>query len=134
MAATLPRVLIGLGKDLADGALATVDGLTSFKMRRVDLDYPNQDGMAFVQKMRQVVLTYVPPGAPPDAVIDFYNRLTEWVTLKVTYTAEGGAKVRKYNLMIQDVVQIQDGADVDTYQVLLVMDREELAAAIDGDI
>lgn len=129
---TLPDVFLGLGRDLADASLANVDGLVSMRVRRVDQAYPVQDSMAYVQEQRQISLVYVPAVAPPMpqvSVIDWYNRQGQWVTIKWSYYAEGAQVIKKYSMMIVDVVYVNDGADQDTWQILLAMPRTELELA-----
>ena len=129
MAVTLTRFKIAEGKDQV-ASLATVAGLTTAEMRRVDYEYTIAEGdtanVARIQ--REITLEYSPPGAPPNsATIDFYDWGQKDVTVRFTYTAKGAAVETTYNMIVLDIRLIMELADKDRYKITLGMTNEELA-------
>jgi len=118
MAVTLTRFKIAEGKDQV-ASLATVAGLTTAEMRRVDYEYTIAEGdtanVARIQ--REITLEYSPPGAPPNsATIDFYD-----------WGQKGAAVETTYNMIVLDIRLIMELADKDRYKITLGMTNEELA-------
>ncbi len=125
MAVTLTRFLIAKGKEQV-GSLATLDGLTDIKIRRVDMGFTIADGQGAVSIQRAVTLDYTPPGGPPNSALNFFDSPAKDFTVQFVFTAESVLITRTYNMILIDCILEMQGASADRYLVYLGMTREEL--------